>query len=512
MQVTASQLYDHVSCPHRVTLDAFGDPDARDGLSPFVRMLWERGSAFERDVIADLPPETLAIGPEDGDREAATLAAMDAGARIIRGGRISAGDLLGEPDLLVRVGTGYMPADIKSGRGEEGEGDDATPKPHYAVQVALYINVLERLGRSAGRFAEIWDVRGKHVRYDLDERRGPRTEGTWWTLYECCRDEVRAILAREVVTRGALAASCGLCHWHSVCSAELEATGDLTLIPALGRALRDKMAPTVGTLSEFASRDPETLTIGTRTVFPGLGADRLRLFHLRARLLTEPGATAMLRAPVELPVRPVEVFFDIEADPMRDCVYLHGVIERRDRDPATEAFTGFYADEPTAAAERDAFAAAVAYMAARPDSVVFYYSKYERTMYRKLQAKYPDVCAPADIEALFSHPRSVDLYCDVVTKATEWPTRNHSIKTLAKSLGFAWRDKEPSGAASIEWYNRWVQTGDPTIKRRILDHNEDDCRATIVLLNGIRALAGAPLPVRDLHQLEPRRAGPGQGA
>lgn len=403
MQITASQLYDHVSCPHRVALDAFGDAQARDELSPFVRMLWERGSAFERDVLARLPALTVAIAPGEGDREAATLAAMDAGATIIQGGRISVEDLLGEPDLLVRVGDAYMPADIKSGRGEEGEGPDATPKAHYAVQVALYVDVLERLGRSAGRFAEIWDIRGDRVRYALDERRGPRTEGTWWSLYESCRDEVRETLSREVTTRGALAASCGLCHWRSVCVAQLEAAEDLTLVPSLGRALRDRMAPTIGTLSDFAATNPETLINGARTVFPGLGADRLRLFHMRARLLTEPGASAVLRAPVELPIRQVEVFFDIEADPMRDCVYLHGFIERRDRNPASEIFTGFYADEPTGEAERAAFADAVAYMAARPDSVVFYYSKYERTMYRKLQAEYPDVCPPEAIEALFTH-------------------------------------------------------------------------------------------------------------
>lgn len=489
MQITASQLYDHVSCPHRVALDAFADEQMRDAVSPFVKMLWERGSAFEREVIASMPDGTLTIGAGEDDREAATIAAMDAEAAIILGGRISADDLLGEPDLLIRVGDKYMPADIKSGRGEEGEGPDAVPKPHYAVQVALYVDVLERLGRSAGHIAEIWDVRGQRVRYDLDQRRGPRAELNWWGLYERCRDDVRGILAREIVTRGALAASCGLCHWHTVCGAELEAAEDLTLVPSLGRALRDRMSDTVGSLSEFAALDPEALVVGTKTVFRGLGADRLRLFHTRARLLTEPGAKAMLRSTVELPDRPVEIFFDIEADPMRDCVYLHGFIERRDRDPATEAFTGFYADEPTPAAERQSFADALAYMAARPDSVVFYYSKYERTMYRKLQAKYPDVCGPDDIEVLFTPPRSVDLYFDVVTKATEWPTRNHSIKTLAKFLGFAWRDTDPSGAASIEWYHRWVETGDLAVRQRILDYNEDDCRATIVLLDGIRALS-----------------------
>jgi predicted RecB family nuclease len=120
---------------------------------------------------------------------------------------------------------------------------------------------------------------------------------------------------------------------------------------------------------------------------------------------------------------------------------------------------------------------------------VYYYSKYERTIWRGLQQKYPDVCSAAEIEALFDPVRSVDLYFDVVQKATMWPTRDHSIKTLAKFLGFQWRDTNPSGAASIEWFDRWITTGDPTIKQRILDYNEDDNRAARVLLDGIRGLS-----------------------
>ena len=60
----------------------------------------------------------------------------------------------------------------------------------------------------------------------------------------------------------------------------------------------------------------------------------------------------------------------------------------------------------------------------------------------------------------------------VVLRATEWPTRDYSIKTLAQYLGFNWRDTHPSGAASIEWFDKWVESGNPHVKRRILDYNE----------------------------------------
>lgn len=94
-----------------------------------------------------------------------------------------------------------------------------------------------------------------------------------------------------------------------------------------------------------------------------------------------------------------------------------------------------------------------------------------------------------DLENMFSPDIAIDLYLDVVKSKTEWPTNDYSIKTLASHLGFKWRDKEPSGAASIEWYHRWVETGDTAIRQRILDYNEDDCIAMRVLLDEVQKLS-----------------------
>jgi len=154
----------------------------------------------------------------------------------------------------------------------------------------------------------------------------------------------------------------------------------------------------------------------------------------------------------------------------------------------TENYVAFFAEGISAEEEERAFREAWQYIVSHQPCAVYYYSKYERTIWRQLQTKYPSVCTADEIEALFRSDKSVDLYFDVVRKATEWPTRDYSIKTLAKYLGFNWRDTNPSGAASIEWFDRWIETNDTTIKQRILDYNEDDCVATRVLLDGIRAL------------------------
>ena len=342
---------------------------------------------------------------------------------------------------------------------------------------------------SSGRTAFIIDIDGKEFTYDLEEPIGQRNPTTLWEEYQSAVTEARAIVARQPQTLAAYSSTCKLCWWRTACSKSLEEADDLTLLPELGRSKRDVMNDHVGTITEFASMNVDAFVNGDKTVFKGIGGDVLRKLHERAKLVTSPNPRPYLTVPLTLPHSEIGIFFDVETDPMRDFCYLHGMLERRGGDNRTEKFDAFFADDLSPAAEREAFAQAWNYLCARPTAVIFYYSKYERTIWRALQRKYPDVCSADEIEALFDPERSVDLYYDVVQVATMWPTRDHSIKTLAKFLGFQWRDTNPSGAASIEWFDQWFTTGDPTTKQRIVDYNQDDCVATRVLLDGIRRLS-----------------------
>ena len=181
--ITASMLYDLVTCPHRVTMDLFANPEERDNASPFVQLLWERGAVREREVVAVLGRAFVDLSTYVGaEKERRTIEAMNRSELLIFGGRISSDDLLGQPDLLRKEGTGYIAGDIKSGAGEEGGNDDSDgkPKKQYAVQLALYTDILERLGHSAGRRAFVWDVRGQEVVYDFSTQANHQSE--LWSL------------------------------------------------------------------------------------------------------------------------------------------------------------------------------------------------------------------------------------------------------------------------------------------------------------------------------------------
>ena len=114
----------------------------------------------------------------------------------------------------------------------------------------------------------------------------------------------------------------------------------------------------------------------------------------RAMMLKGSLPKPYLRDAVTLNLFPVELFFDVEVDPLRGICYLHGFVERHSEDNGTERFVSFLAEEPTQEAEREAFIAALDFLAAHADAAIYYYSKYERTIYRRLQENIPRFARP----------------------------------------------------------------------------------------------------------------------
>lgn len=487
MHLTAAHLYAFVACPHRVWRDAHDDHAERDPVSEFVEMLWEKGTQHERRVIAahaDSLQLTDLSGIPRHLRGVETLLAMRRGDPWIYQGRLEADDLVGEPDLLQCLPDGqYLAVDIKSGMGLEGadEETEGKLKKTYAVQLCLYTDALRRLGFASHFLARVWDSAGDMVDYPLDAARGPRNPQSWWQWYEEVAAEVRGILAGTRRTESALVSACKLCPWYSSCKKQCQGRDDLSLVPELGRSRKEgviQIALTVGELAQV-SVDAE-LDADGKTGIPGVGEKTLRKLVRRAGILKAGGTKPTILEPFTLPEKPIELYFDIEADPTQDIVYLHGVVERRD---GQETFHAFVAREVSAEAEERAWREFWQYIRGLPreEVAVYYYSKYERTQYRRLLQKYPEASSESEVEAFFDPAFAVDLYFDVVLPKTDWPTYNYSVKTLAMLQGFRWRDPNPSGAASIEWFNDFCRTQNPATLQRILDYNEDDCIAMRVV-------------------------------
>lgn len=496
--ITGSKLYDHIQCPHKVWRDANGPQDEKIvEKNPFVELLWKRGVAHEESVVAglgeylDLRQGTLQ------ERFVKTISAMTNGAPLIYQGVLLYGNLKGIPDLLRRLpGGSYAPIEIKSGMGFEGtadiddEDEEGRPKKTYAVQLALYIELLEILGFGKSRRGFIIDCSRAELEYSLDQPLGKRCRQTFWEFYAETKEKVDNLLNNRVQNKPAMSSICKLCPWYKSCKDWCQENQDLTNLYYLGRAKRDVLNQDlhvfkVGEICHLDVADILARKKKDKHFLPGVAETTLTKLVARADILANGKGPALYRK-LNLPIVGYELFFDIEDDPTQEFVYLHGVYERQG---TAERFLDFTAREKTDTAEKAAWQRFWDYIHSLPpaDFAVYYYSHHEKTTYHKLQRKYPDVITTEEVTAFFADPKVIDLY-KIVAADTDWPLGSYSIKEIAQYLGFRWRDETPSGALSIQWFNQYLETKDPKDLQRILDYNEDDCKATMVLKDELERL------------------------
>jgi uncharacterized protein len=494
--ITASKLYDYTQCPHRVWRDVYGPQDEKiEEPNPFVQLLWENGITHEEAVVSDLGIYLdLQPGTYD-ERFKQTIRAMQDKTPLIYQGVLIYENMFGIPDLLKHLPDGqYVPIEIKSGRGFEGvdeeEGHAGRPKKHYAVQLALYSDLLNNLGFENRRFGQVIDIRTEEVDYDLNLPLGKRDSRTLWQFYEQVKNSVWSLINDQATNKPALAGICKLCPWYLSCKKWVDESGDLTKIFYLGRSRRDKINQDLGidNITDILAVDiKEVLRLKEhdKQFLYGVGEKTLKEILRRAKVLVQTKKPVAYN-PIVFPNVSYELYFDIENDPTREFVYMHGVYING---PEGERYKHFTATEISETAEKQAWQDFWNFIRSLPqnDFAVYYYSSHEKTTYKKMQKLYPDVISEAELESFFDLPHVIDLY-DIVKRDTDWPLSSYSLKDLAQYLGFEWQDETPSGALSIKWFNEFIETGDEKILHRLLAYNEDDCKATMVLKQALEKL------------------------
>ncbi|MDD4957345.1 MAG: TM0106 family RecB-like putative nuclease [Candidatus Omnitrophica bacterium] len=489
MTITASKLYNYIQCPHRVWRDIYGPQNEKqDEENAFLQLIWDRGVLHEKEIIESIGKYTDISGGTFEERIEKTKKAMDEGAELIYQGVIEYEDMMGIPDLLKKDGDKYIPIDIKSGRGygDFSENGEEKLKKHYAVQLCLYVDILQKLGYASKNKGIIIDGHGEEVEYDLDLPMGKKDLRTYWQYYEEIKAETRKLIADEVQNIPALGSVCKMCIWYTSCKKWCYGKDDLTKLFYLGRSKRDALNDVFGimTTKQMSEIDLETI-LTTKKLEKDklkgmqLGDKTLTQIHKRAQVLNNEQKPVFYE-PISFPEVDAELYLDIEDDPMRGIVYLHGIYEKiGDK----ERFVAFVAKSTDEVGEKQAFKELWDYLKSFEDKshAVYYYSSHEKTTYKALAGLYPDIVTPEEVETYFNQPHIIDLYYEAIYSKTDWPLPSYSLKEIATYLGFKWRDETPSGALSIKWYNEYCETKDESILNRILEYNEDDCKASMVI-------------------------------
>lgn len=470
--LTANDLYNFTKCAHRVYLDANGDPKEKVDVSPFVKLLWELGLQTERAYLArqgdgeiadlqPLPPD-IAVGE--------TLRLLHAGAPCIYQGCLRDDDLIGRPDLLVRRDGSsrlgpflYEPIDIKAGKGwEQRDGKRTKFKAHYAFQVLFYRLLLGRVQGALPPTARIINVDMELEEFDPSD---------FETEFTSALNQARQLVAGTDRSEPVLGSHCYLCSWFTHCERWVTDTSDPTGLFFVGKQKFALKAAGLHTIADIAEMDVDDFVDGEKKI-PRMGRAALQRMKTRAQVRLD--GRPVIRPGYSFPVRQREVFFDIEDDPTQGVTYLFGLlIVEGKRHPRFQYFVARHPEEEEATAR-----AFWEFLATARDDVYYVYSSKERTTLRHLCDKYG---LDADVLATYES-REFDLYHDLVVAYSDWPTYSYGIKQIAKQIGFKWRDADPSGANSIAWYNQYLANpSNTTALTRILQYNEDDCRAMVAL-------------------------------
>jgi uncharacterized protein len=497
MLINAEILLQYQKCKRRPFLNVRGDKIEQDAPSDLLLKLYQDKYVHKKKVLEKLDYHSPRFPKgESIAGETATFELMQQGVECIYRGLLTTGyednhTLLARPDLLIRQEGNsifgdwmYVPARVELGK---------RPKQEYQVIAAFYAFVLAAVQQVEPQSAWLM-LRGKETKYNVDLIKWiPRMQ----EILDECIQTLHLPTAPEVfISRQ----KCSLCNWYSSCHQTAREQKHLSLVPGVtpGRYNHLKTLD-ITTLESLAQTSPSELED-----LPGFGSEVAINLVLQAKSLLENSPLLLPEALIEPIIHqellilphtsdttieypttveidpviyetitysaPIELYFDIEAQPDLNLNYLLGVLVVN-RENNTEKFYSFLAENSSE--EELIWQQFLELVWQYPDAPIYHFCVYEFDTVQRLAKLYR---TPSK-RVLPVLDRFVDIY-EQLTQTLVLPLESYALKSIARWLGFEWRNKEASGAKCIYWYDQWLKNGDRTLLEVIKRYNEDDCRAT----------------------------------
>lgn len=478
MLLNAELLLQYQRCQRRIFLDTHGRNIQRDPVSDLVLKLQQDRNAHQKSVLAQTTYHKPQYHRDDVVAGAgATLDLMQQGVECIHHGLLLLpyGEdytLISRPDLLIKQpGQScfgdwmYIPATIELGK---------RPKQEYQIVAAFHALVLaaaqEFLPPTAWMMLRASHKNSYRPPYVVDVNRWlPQMQ----TVLDSCIQTLEAAEAPEVfISRQ----RCGLCRWHSHCYAIAKQQRHLSLLPGVSPSRYSQLqAVDLTTVESLAQADLAQLEN-----LPGFDSGIAHKLLIQAQstvenrpiLLDNYSQLSLLELDA-IQAAPVEIYFDIEAEPDLNLDYLLGVLIV-DKQAKTEKFYSLLAEQPHQ--EELIWEQFLALVEKYPTAPIYHFCGYEVDTVKRLAKLYRTPWAR--VRPLLN--RFIDVY-EQVTQTVALPVESYALKAIAKWLSFTWRDPEASGAKCIYWYDQWLTTGDRNLLDIIQRYNEDDCRATRII-------------------------------
>lgn len=457
--ITEKSFYQYIKCPSWVYFEAHaGESQPHD---PLLQKLIDDGLIEEkqREILADRK-QLYEVTAEDAEEAfLQTLQFMREGRQTIYRATLIDQHWVGQPDVLERVegksNLGdyyYVAADIKRTR---------EVRDDHKFQGCFYAELLEKIQGVKPAQGYVITPERAVLSYLIEE---------FETEYKLTLGEIEAIVAGRKPPHF-LTSGCKQSPWFDACRRESVHCDSLSVLNRIWREevalLEDAGVKTIDELAALSVRD-----LARRV--PGMHPPRLETLRDQAVAIHENHH--IIRGRVDFPESAVEIFFDIESDPLRDFDYLFGVLAVQD---GKGEYHSFFAEFP--GDERRAWKEFVTFIEGHYDAPIYHYGQFEVEVVRRFIKKYG---ASAIAEEAFERNMIDLLY--VMRPAIIFPLPFYSLKDIASYIGFAWRADDASGANSVLWFEEWMRTKNDALRKKILEYNEDDVRATHLVKKWVR--------------------------
>ncbi len=522
MLLTDKILFNYQRCQRKSFLNLYGTPSAPSPLSDLMQKIHQDSHTYRQTVLAEFDYQQPVYPSRDWSTGAnATLELMKQGVDCILNGvllvdahpyqQVSTSDnvadlvacsrgempiwLLGNlegvtlvsvPNLLIKQ-TGpsdlgdwyYLPVDIKFSK---------RPKRDYQMIGAFHSQLLAAIQGVLPNAGLILREKGDYL-----------VDVTKWlnlmqqTFWDCLQMLQTGVEPEVFISRH----PCETCQWYDDCYAIASETRHLSLLPGVtSKRYQYLQQLNITTWEALAATNPADLipyfeeTCNNHSVEQVTQSVVLQAqASLKNRAIALPFAEKL--TPEQLPVAPIELYFDIEAQPEMNLSFLYGIlmVDRTQTTPENqpiETFHYFLAEKPED--QQLIWEQFLEFVGKYPTAPIFHFCPYEAQEIKTLAKRYhtPATRWQPVIQRL------IDIH-DRVTRNVVMPVESYSLKAIARSLGFAWRDESASGAQCIVWYDEWLKSqanspgydSEETPGNNFLDsiliYNEDDCRATYIV-------------------------------
>ncbi len=247
---------------------------------------------------------------------------------------------------------------------------------------------------------------------------------------------------------------CKECPFYKECLDLSQKEEDLSLINGVG----DKRKKV---LIKAGFKDVDSLSNASPyeiAKYVGISLDEADSIVKQARSLKDHKPIMLKK--VNLPYSDHEYFFDVEKDD--EDLYLFGLL-------VDDTYHHFILSNDNWNEWFDF----IKILSLYPNAPIYHYDRFDKDVMKKFGKI-------SNTDLKFVLPRFVDLYSTVRNSVT-MPVRFYSLKDVARSFGFNWRNKDFNGYNAMMALSKWRKEGDYSAMEELLNYNEDDCRALKVL-------------------------------